>query len=229
MKRLVVCAFALAVVVAGLTPGAPTANAAGNPMKLVGALNTWKNGQFSNVAADASRHVAYLGSFDDQGVAVISTADPTQPLLTDRLSTHITSDALTSDSADLDLVGRYLAISHQPWNDEHAFAGISIYDTKANPYQPTLVRRVALPGGIHTVQLDPEVERGRPYAYANAFEFGTTEVFVVNVSTGAVVGTYRSSEPQGCQPSEAQCDVFNSPHEGFLQRHPRSGRMLDYV
>src|SRR6266542_3628307 len=95
----------------------PSAGAAGNPMKLVGALNPWKDGQFSNVAADASRHVAYLGSFD-----------PTDPVLTDRLSTHITSDALTSDSADLDLVGRYLAISHQPWNDEGAFAGISIYD-----------------------------------------------------------------------------------------------------
>src|SRR6266540_2758595 len=84
----------------------PSAGAAGNPMKLVGALNPWKDGQFSNVAADASRHVAYLGSFDDQGVAVISTVDPTDPVLTDRLSTHITSDALTSDSADLDLVGR---------------------------------------------------------------------------------------------------------------------------
>ena len=45
-------------------------------MKLVGALNPWKDGQFSNVAADASRHVAYLGSFDDQGVAVIKTLDP---------------------------------------------------------------------------------------------------------------------------------------------------------
>jgi hypothetical protein len=207
----------------------PSAGAAGNPMKLLGALNPWKDGQFSNVAADASRHVAYLGSFDDQGVAVISTVDPTDPVLTNRLSTHITSDALTSDSADLDLVGRYLAISHQPWNDEGAFAGISIYDTAADPYQPTLERRIALPGGIHTVQLDPEVERGRPYAYANAFEFGTTEVFVVNVLTGAVVGTYQSPEPQGCQPSDAQCNVFNSPHEGFLQRHPRSGRMLDYV
>jgi len=227
MKRAVRWVASIGLL-AALASGVPSAEAAGNPMKLVGALNPWKDGQFSNVAADAGRHVAYLGSFDDQGVAVIDTTDSTQPVLADRLSTHITSDALTSDSADLDLVGRYLAVSHQPWNDERAFAGISIYDT-ANPYHPTLVRRVALPGGIHTVQLDPEVERGRPYAYANAFEFGTTEVFVVNVSTGAVVGTYRSSEPQGCQPSEAQCDVFNSPHEGFLQRHPRSGRMLDYV
>src|SRR6266508_3034405 len=113
----------------------PSAGAAGNPMKLVGALNPWKDGQFSNVAADASRHVAYLGSFDDQGVAVINTTNPTDPTLTYRLSTHITSDALTSDSADLDLVGHYLAVSHQPWNDERAFAGISIYDT-ANPYNP---------------------------------------------------------------------------------------------
>ena len=228
MKRAV-CWVASIGLLAVLMSGAPPAEAAGNPMKLVGALNPWKNGQFSNVAANAGRHVAYLGSFDDQGVAVISTADPTQPLLTDRLSTHITSDALTSDSADLDLVGRYLAVAHQPWSDEHAFAGISIYDTGANPYQPTLVRRVALPGGIHTVQLDPEIEGGRPYAYASAFEFGSTQVFVVDILTGAVVGTYQSPELQGCQPSEAQCDVFDSPHEGFLQRHPRSGRMLDYV
>jgi hypothetical protein len=35
----------------------------------------------SSVAADASRHVAYLGSFDNQGVGVISTTDPTNPTL----------------------------------------------------------------------------------------------------------------------------------------------------
>jgi hypothetical protein len=223
--RMVACLGLLV----GLLTAAPPAGAAGNPMKLVGALNPWKNGQFSNVAADARRHVGYLGSYDDQGVAVIDTTDPTHPVLTDRLSTHISSDTSTSDSADLDLVGRYLAVSHQPWSDANAFSGISIYDTQADPYHPVLVRRVALPGGIHTVQLDPEVEAGRPYAYANAFEFGATELFVVNILTGAVVGSYQSPEPQGCQPSDAQCDVFNSPHEGFLQRHPRSGRMLDYV
>src|SRR5262245_24372281 len=93
------------------------AGAAGNPMSLVGALNPWKNGQFSNVAADASRHVGYLGSFDDQGVAVIKTTDTAQPALMDVLTTHITSSTQTSDSADLDLVGRYLAVSHQPWTD----------------------------------------------------------------------------------------------------------------
>ena len=175
--------------------------AAGNPMKLVGALNPWKDGQFSNVAADGSRHVAYLGSFDDQGVAVIDTASPTQPVLADRLSTQITSGTLTSDSADLDLVGRYLAVSHQPWSDGSAFSGISIYDTGASPLHPTLVGHYALPGGIHTVQLDPGVESGRPYAYANAFEFGVEEVFIVNIFTGSVVGTYQSPEQQGCVPS----------------------------
>src|SRR6266511_5491612 len=108
MRRVLQCAAA--VVLAAVVVGAPSAGATGNPMKLVGALNPWKDGQFSNVAAAASRHVAYLGSFDDQGVAVIDTTDSTQPVLADRLSTHITSDALTSDSADLDLVGRYLAV-----------------------------------------------------------------------------------------------------------------------
>jgi hypothetical protein len=168
MKRLAVCVLALALLGA---LGIPTAGAAGNPMKLVGALNPWTNGQFSNVAADAARAVGYLGSFDDQGVAVIKTTDPAHPVLTDVLSTHITSETQTSDSADLDLVGRYLAVSHQPWTDG-GFSGISIYDTAADPYNPTLLRGVALPGGIHTVQLDPDVESGRPYAYANAFEFG---------------------------------------------------------
>src|SRR6266568_3596598 len=100
-------------------------------MTLVGALNPWSNGQFSNVAADASRHVGYLGSFDDQGVAVIKTTAPALPVLTDRLSTHITSNTQTSDSADLDLVGRYLAVSHQPRTDG-GFSGISIFDTAAD-------------------------------------------------------------------------------------------------
>src|SRR6266567_6133605 len=79
----------------------PSAGAAGNPMKLIGALNPWKDGQFSNVAADASRHVGYLGSYDDQGVAVIDTSDATHPVLTDVLTTHIGSATATSDSADL--------------------------------------------------------------------------------------------------------------------------------
>lgn len=214
---------------AALVIGAPSARAAGKPMKLVGALNPWKNGQFSNVAADGARHVAYLGSYDDQGVAVIDTTDVTRPRLADRLSTHITSDTLTSDSADLDLVGRYLAVSHQPWSDEGAFSGISIYDIGPNPLHPTLVGHYALPGGIHTVQLDPEVEAGRPYAYANAFEFGVEEVFIVNIFNGAVVGTYQSPEQQGCVPSDADCEVFNSPHDATLQRDPVSHHMLDYV
>src|SRR5262245_56850250 len=104
-----------------------TATAAGRAMSLVGTLAPWANGQYSNVAADASRGVAYLGSFDDQGVAVIDTRDPAHPVLADRLSTHIhnalrtaagpdatdgdnstSHEEETSDSADLDLVGRYL-------------------------------------------------------------------------------------------------------------------------
>jgi hypothetical protein len=203
--------------------------ASGDPMSLVGALNPWKDGQFSNVAADSARHVAFLGSFDDQGVAVIDTTNPGEPALVDRLSTQITGPALTSDSADLDLVGRYLAVSHQPWSDSGAFSGISIYDIGPNPVHPTLIGHYALPGGIHTVQLDPDVESGRPYAYANAFEFGVEELFIVNILTGAVVGTYQSPEQQGCVPSDDDCGAFNSPHDATLQRDPVSQHMLDYV
>src|SRR5512144_1085458 len=106
MKRILLSFWIVATL---LVANISTVGAAGNPMKLVGTLSPWKDGQFSNIAADASRHVAYLGSYDDQGVAVIDTTDPAHPVLTDVLSTHITSDAITSDSADLDLRGRYLA------------------------------------------------------------------------------------------------------------------------
>lgn len=196
-------------------------------MTLVGTLAPWPAGQYSNVAADATRHVAYLGSFDDQGVAVIDTRDPANPVLTDRLSTHIASDLLTSDSADLDQVGRYLAVSHQSWSSRAAFEGISIYDVGADPYHPTLLRRIAIPGGVHTVQLDPELDSGRPYAYANSE--GNLKVTIVNILTGEILSQYASSEGIGCVPPPPYCQGFNFAHEGFIQRHPRSGRVLDYV
>ena len=106
-----------------LAPG--LALAAGRHMSLVGTLAPWPDGEYSNVAADASRGVAYLGSYDDQGVAVIDTRDPAHPVLTDRSqrtsTTRVPSSPPTrptatcrpgrpetSDSADLDLVGRHL-------------------------------------------------------------------------------------------------------------------------
>ena len=226
------------------------AHAEGRHMSLVGTLAPWRAGQYSNVAADATRGVAYLGSFDDQGVAVIDTRDPAHPVLTDRLSTHIHNLGLhtgaapdatngdqstshqeeTSDSADLDLVGRYLAVSHQ----DHTFTvppvgfeGISIYDTAADPFHPTLLRRINVPGGVHTVQLDPEVERGRPYAYANSA--GNWMMTIVNIETGEILAQFAASEGIGCVPDPSFCVGFNFAHEGFIQRHPRSGRVLDYV
>ncbi len=215
------------IVVVSLILAVPIiALAAGNPMKLVGAVNPWQNGQFSNVAADASRHVGYLGSYDDQGVAVINTNDPTHPTLTDILSTHITNDVETSDSADLDLVGHYLAVSHQAWGGEGAFTGISVYDTQPDPYHPILLRRIAA-AGVHTVQIDPEVASMRPYAYLNSED--DLKVTIVNILTGATLSQYSSSEGIGCLPSDADCQQFAFAHEGFVMRHPRSGRVLDYV
>jgi hypothetical protein len=217
----------LAGLLAGVLLSTGPVLAAGNPMRLVGALNPWVDGQFSNVAADAARGVAYLGSFDDQGVAVIDTSVPGRPALTDVLSTRITSADLTSDSADLDLVGRYLAVSHQPWSDDGAFGGVSIFDTGPDPLHPVLLRRIAVGGGVHTVQVDPEAETGRPYAYANSeHDFMVT---IVNIVTGATVGTYASPKGLGCLPSEAECAQFSFAHEGWIQRHPESGRVLDYV
>ena len=48
-----VLAAAVGLVVA--SSAGPVA-AAGNPMTLVGSLNPWKDGQFSNVAASDARH-----------------------------------------------------------------------------------------------------------------------------------------------------------------------------
>src|SRR5207247_9485954 len=158
----------ISVALCGLLPilwlSSLPALAAANPMTLVGALVPWRRGPSSNVAADASRHVAYLGSFDDQGVAVIDTRDPGNPVLTDHLFTHITSDLLTSDSADLDRVGHYLAVSHQAWSGPGAFEGISVYDIGGDPYNPALLRRIAIPGGVHSVPSDLQVVYGRTCA-----------------------------------------------------------------
>lgn len=230
---------------------AASALAEGRHMSLVGALAPWPAGQYSNVAADATRGVAYLGSWDEQGVAVIDIRDPEHPVLTDHLSTHIhDGDVLrtvampdaadedfstahreeTSDSADLDLVGRYLAVSHQDLtftDPPIGFEGISVYDTAADPYHPTLLRRIEVPGGVHTVQIDPEVEHGRPYAYANSA--GNWKMTIVNILTGEILSQFASSEGIGCQPAPTYCIGYNFAHEGFIQRHPRSGRVLDYV
>jgi hypothetical protein len=231
-------------------PLATPARAASRYMSLVGTLAPWPAGQYSNVAADATRGVAYLGSWDEQGVAVIDTRDPAHPKLTDHLSTHINDGGLRidpagdaadgdlstahleeiSDSADLDLVGRYLAVSHQDLtftDPPIGFEGISVYDTAADPYHPTLVRRIEVPGGVHTVQLDPEVENGRPYAYANSG--GNYKMTIVNIQTGEILSQYSSSEGIGCVPATGPCYGFNFAHEGFIQRHPRSGRVLDYI
>ena len=226
MQRMIMRAL-VGVLGAAILVAAPSAGAAGNPMKLVGALNPWQDGQFSNVAADASRKVAYLGSFDDQGVAVIDTTNAAAPMLRKVLSTHITSEADTSDSADLDLVGRYLAVSHQVWSSDAGFEGISIYDTQPNPYNPTLLRRIEIAGGVHSVQLDPEVSGGRPYAYANSEGEGNFKMTIANILTGAIVGSYASPKGLGCL--DAECTQFSFAHEGWIQRHPDSGRVLDYV
>jgi len=243
--------FRILIVLAALVALEPAAvlpaHADGRHMSLVGTLAPWEAGQYSNVAADATRGVAYLGSFDDQGVAVIDTRNPEHPVLTDHLSTHITGasaalpDAInggfstshleeTSDSADLDLVGRYLAVSHQDHtftNPPIGFEGISVYDTAADPYHPTLLRRIAVPGGVHTVQIDPEAEQGRPYAYANSA--GNWKMTIVNIETGETLAQFAASEGIGCVPDPSFCLGFNFAHEGFIQRHPRSGRVLDYV
>jgi hypothetical protein len=190
-----------------LIAAAPAA-AAGNPMQLVGTLSPWPDGQYSNVAADAARHVAYLGSYDDQGVAVISTADPSSPVLTDTLSTKISGPDDTSDSADLDLVGRYLAVSHQPWSNPDAFGGISVYDTAADPHRcaaPSIapVRTGALdPGRVWVSRTPTSIRMGRQghdRKHPDGCDSGRRVSEVSSASLGASAG--RSLRPRGTRPA----------------------------
>jgi len=135
-----------------------------------------------------------------------------------------------SHSFDVDLVGRYLVVSHSPTLGG-AFAGCSVYDTRADPFHPTLVRRFNIGGcGFESSVLDPEVENGRPYAYGFShclFPVNSGGVYVMNILTGEIVSRFNSSEPNVCPPFP--CHEDNNPHEGFVQRHPRSGRMLLYI
>jgi hypothetical protein len=57
-------ALALALLVLATPVFAPDAHAEIH-MSLVGTLAPWPAGQYSNVAADATRGVAYMGSWDD--------------------------------------------------------------------------------------------------------------------------------------------------------------------
>ena len=64
-----------------------------------------------------------------------------------------------------------------------------------------LLRRIPVPGGVHTVvQIDPEAER-RPYAYANSA--GNFMMTVVNLETGEILSQFSASEGIGCAPTLA--------------------------
>jgi hypothetical protein len=195
-------------------------------MRLVGNLRPWE-GEFTAVVVDADRHVAYMGTFDTRGVAVMDIRDRSNPVLTDELLAPQLPNNPT-DCIDVDLVGRYLLVSHHPIFGRDAFAGVSVYDTSADPYHPVLLRRIRFSAcGLENSILDPEVESGRPYAYCSAFCLSDPRVFVVNILTGEIVGSYVSPEPFGCPPFP--CAEVNAPHETMVRRHPRSGRVLDYI
>jgi hypothetical protein len=127
-------------------------------------------------------------------------------------------------------VGRYVAVAHHP-ELGGAFGGVSFYDTAADPFHPTLLRRVGIGGcGFESVILDPDVEHGRPYAYG--FDHclspvNTSGVYVINILTGEILSRFNASEPNVCPPFP--CNQDNNPHEGFVQRHPVSGKMLLYI
>lgn len=211
---------------------ASIASATGPPMQLVGLLNPLPNANalYSSVVVDTDRHVAYMSAaFTSQGVAVIDIHDPANPALANVLGNPPPNDANNQTSpSDVDLVGRYLLVSYRPAFGLAAFKGVSVYDISGDPYHPIHLRDIPFSDcGLESSQLDPEVETGRPYAYCNAHCLLDPRVFVVNILTGSILGSFVGPEPFGCPPFP--CAEENAPHEAMVQRHPRSGRVLDYV
>ena len=200
-----------------------------DPMRLVGSLVPWPSGQFGAVVVNVSRGVAYMGSLKEtRGVAVIDMRDRAHPVVTAELAPPNTPNNL-STSYDVDLVGRYLLVAHHQALGLNAFVGVSVYDISADPFHPTLLRRIPVPAscGLESAELDPEVESGRPYAYCNAHCFINGGMYTVNILTGEVLSRYVSSEPLNCPPFP--CAEENLPHEAFVQRHPTSGHVLVYI
>ena len=201
------------------------------PMQLVGQLLPWANGQFGGSVVDAARNVAYMGSLNpDHGVAVIDITDRANPVLVNELPpvTFDPNNAL-SGSYNLDLVGRYLLASHH--NELlHGFGGVSVWDISGDPFHPTHLRDIQVNPfcGLESVRLDPEVESGRPYAYCNAHCFTAGGMYTVNILTGQILSVFVSPEGQPCGPP-FPCFIENFPHESFVQRHPVSHKMLDYI
>jgi hypothetical protein len=208
---------------------ASPARAQNSPMKLVGTLTPWPDGQFGAVVADAGRGVAYMGSLDPtHGVSVIDMRDRTRPVLSVDLGPPPNPPNNLSTSYDVDLVGRYLLVAHHQDLGRDAFVGVSVYDISTDPFHPTLLRRISIPAGcgLESAELDPEAESGRPYAYCNAHCFINGGVYIANILTGEVLGEYAPPEPNICP--GAGCDD-NLPHESMIRRHPVSQRVLDYI
>ena len=205
-------------------------SAASKPMKLVGSLLPWQ-GQFGAVVVDANRGVAYMGSLDaNHGPAVIDIRNREHPVLSMDLGPAPQPDSgQLALSFDVDLVGRYLIVSHHQELGRNAFSGLSVYDTAADPFHPTLLRRIPHLGdcGLESAILDPEVENGRPYAYCFSHCIFNGGMYTVNILTGEVLSRFVSLEPLPCPPFP--CHEENLPHEGTVQRHPTSHRMLVYI
>ena len=228
MKSPLRCSL-LSVLLLSIVP-ASLAFAAGDPMRLVGSLIPWPNGQFGAVVVDANRGVAYMGSLDaTRGVAVIDMRDRANPVLTDELAPPNPDANDLSTSFDVTLVGRYLLVSHHQALGRNAFVGVSLYDTSVDPFHPVLLRRIPVPSGcgLESSELDPEVESGRPYAYCNAHCIINGGLYTVNILTGEILSRFVSPEGLNCPPFP--CVDENLPHESMVRRHPRSGRMLDYI
>jgi len=202
------------------------------PMQYVGSLNPYPGtfATYGTVAVDTDRHVAYMaGAFSDRGVAAMDISDPSHPVLVYEIPNPGPIDQNNSPGPDdVDLVGRYLAVSHHPNFGLQAFRGVAIYDTQPDPFHPTLLHAITMSTcGLESAQLDPEVGSGRPYVYCNSHCLFDPAVYIANILTGQIIGTFIGPEPFGCPPFP--CAEENAPHEAFVQRHPRSGKMLDYV
>ncbi len=234
MKGLLIRASVIIGVASVLAVGiAAAADEERRHMELVGTTGISPGRFTADVDIDTDRNVAYVGGFEDEGVAVVDISDRSNPTVVNTLDTEYRS-SLPSNSIDVKVRGNLLAVANEPLEDG-AFAGVTLYDL-TDPFNPAQRGQFATES-THNVFIDPGFP-DRPYVYLANSDFAGTDdtVVIVKVSKDLqkltrVRELLPSDEAVGCQ--VAVCGGFGGPfasaHDLFVQQHPDTGKVLAYV
>ncbi|NIV53370.1 MAG: hypothetical protein GWN53_16100 [Gammaproteobacteria bacterium] len=182
---------------------------------------------------DTERDVAYVGAFNEDGVAVLDISDREAPVVANVLDTCF--GGLCSDSIDVKVRGNLLAVANEPI-DPGAFGGVTLYDLSVDAFMPVERGQFEVVGGsTHNVFIDPGFP-DRPFVYLANSNFSTADtVMIIDVSDldnpTFVAELVPSDEAVGCQVED--CGIFGGPfasaHDLFVQEHPDTGKYLAYV